>query len=93
MVLILTGSATSDIDDVVPAGLRAAGGAVIRFGMPVDPGNLLVTGPAGRAAGDRPAGLRARARAERGGLGAGAGGLRGRGDGRRHRPRWGLAGF
>lgn len=47
MVLILTGSATSDIDDVVPAGLRAAGGAVIRFGMPVDPGNLLVLGRQG----------------------------------------------
>lgn len=47
MVLILTGSATSDIDDVVPAGLRAAGGEVIRFGMPVDPGNLLVLGRQG----------------------------------------------
>jgi molybdenum cofactor cytidylyltransferase len=47
MVLILTGSATSDIADVVPAGLVAAGGAVIRFGMPVDPGNLLVLGRQG----------------------------------------------
>ncbi|MBF9058844.1 molybdopterin biosynthesis protein [Rhodobacterales bacterium HKCCSP123] len=47
MVLILTGSATSDIGDVVPAGLRAAGGEVIRFGMPVDPGNLLVLGRQG----------------------------------------------
>jgi molybdenum cofactor cytidylyltransferase len=47
MVLILTGSATSDIDDVVPAGLRAAGGEVTRFGMPVDPGNLLVLGRQG----------------------------------------------
>ncbi|PWK62861.1 molybdopterin-binding protein [Roseicyclus mahoneyensis] len=47
MVLILTGSATSDIADVVPAGLVAAGGAVIRFGMPVDPGNLLVLGRIG----------------------------------------------
>jgi len=44
MVLILTGSATSDIADVVPAGLVAAGGTVTRFGMPVDPGNLLVLG-------------------------------------------------
>ena len=40
IVLILTGSATSDIDDVAPAALRAAGGSVERFGMPVDPGNL-----------------------------------------------------
>lgn len=47
MILVLTGSATSDIGDVMPAGLAAAGGAVIRFGMPVDPGNLLVLGRLG----------------------------------------------
>jgi molybdenum cofactor cytidylyltransferase len=46
-VLILTASATSDPGDVMPAALRAAGGAVIRFGMPVDPGNLLVLGQLG----------------------------------------------
>ena len=44
MVLILTGSATSDMDDVGPAALRQAGGQVERFGMPVDPGNLLFLG-------------------------------------------------
>ncbi len=44
LILILTGSATSDIDDVAPGALRQAGGQVIRFGMPVDPGNLLFTG-------------------------------------------------
>ncbi len=44
MILILTGSATSDIADVAPAGLVSAGGTVTRFGMPVDPGNLLVLG-------------------------------------------------
>jgi molybdenum cofactor cytidylyltransferase len=44
LVLILTGSATSDIDDVAPSALRAAGGTVERFGMPVDPGNLLFLG-------------------------------------------------
>ena len=43
-VLILTASATSDPDDVAPAALRLAGGRVIRFGMPVDPGNLLMLG-------------------------------------------------
>lgn len=44
MVLILTGSATSDRADVGPAGLLAAGGRLKRFGMPVDPGNLLFLG-------------------------------------------------
>ena len=47
MILVLTGSATSDIADVMPMGLVAAGGEVIRFGMPVDPGNLLVLGRLG----------------------------------------------
>lgn len=47
MVLILTGSATSDIDDVGPSALRQAGGQVDRFGMPVDPGNLLFLGRLG----------------------------------------------
>lgn len=42
--LILTGSATSDRADVAPAGLMQAGGQVTRFGMPVDPGNLLFLG-------------------------------------------------
>lgn len=44
VVLILTGSATSDPEDVAPQALRQAGGAVTRFGMPVDPGNLLFLG-------------------------------------------------
>lgn len=47
MVLILTGSATSDRGDVGPAGLIAAGGMLTRFGMPVDPGNLLFLGERG----------------------------------------------
>lgn len=44
IVLILTGSATSDPFDTAPAALRMAGGRVERFGMPVDPGNLLFLG-------------------------------------------------
>ena len=47
MVLILTGSATSDGHDVGPEAVRAAGGEIIRYGMPVDPGNLIFTGRAG----------------------------------------------
>lgn len=44
LVLILGASATSDAADVCPAGLIAAGGRLTRFGMPVDPGNLLFLG-------------------------------------------------
>ncbi|WP_022704157.1 molybdopterin-binding protein [Pseudorhodobacter ferrugineus] len=48
LILILTGSATSDLRDTAPAALRQAGGAVVHFGMPVDPGNLLFIGRLGR---------------------------------------------
>lgn len=48
--LVLTASATSDRDDVGPMGLVRAGGTLTRFGMPVDPGNLLFLG----ALSDRP---------------------------------------
>ena len=44
MLLILTGSATSDLYDTGPEAVRLAGGLVARFGMPVDPGNLLFHG-------------------------------------------------
>ncbi|WP_113912780.1 molybdopterin-binding protein [Roseovarius dicentrarchi] len=47
VLLILTGSATSDIGDVAPEGLRLAGGQVDHYGMPVDPGNLLFLGRLG----------------------------------------------
>ncbi|WP_103333704.1 molybdopterin-binding protein [Pseudotabrizicola formosa] len=47
LVLILTGSATSDLFDTAPQALRRAGGQVARFGMPVDPGNLLFHGHLG----------------------------------------------
>lgn len=44
VLMILTGSATSDIRDTAPEAVRAAGGTVHHFGMPVDPGNLLFIG-------------------------------------------------
>lgn len=44
MALVFGASAVSDDDDVIPAAIRAAGGNVVRTGMPVDPGNLLVLG-------------------------------------------------
>ncbi len=47
MLLILTGTATSDLHDTAPQALRSAGGQVARFGMPVDPGNLLFLGALG----------------------------------------------
>ncbi|MEO9615144.1 MAG: molybdopterin-binding/glycosyltransferase family 2 protein [Nitratireductor sp.] len=47
IVIAFGASAVSDGDDVIPAAIRAAGGTVERFGMPVDPGNLLVKGRIG----------------------------------------------
>lgn len=44
LALILAGSATSDLHDTAPNAVRLAGGRVARFGMPVDPGNLLFHG-------------------------------------------------
>ncbi|TPN88278.1 4-diphosphocytidyl-2C-methyl-D-erythritol kinase [Mesorhizobium sp. CU2] len=44
VVVIFGASAMSDFADVVPAAIERAGGTVIRAGMPVDPGNLLVLG-------------------------------------------------
>ncbi|MEZ5935457.1 MAG: molybdopterin-binding/glycosyltransferase family 2 protein [Alphaproteobacteria bacterium] len=42
LVLIAGASAITDRRDVLPAGIEAAGGEVVHFGMPVDPGNLLL---------------------------------------------------
>ncbi len=44
LLLIFGASATTDRNDAVPAGLVAAGGTIEHFGMPVDPGNLLLLG-------------------------------------------------
>ncbi|MBF0375466.1 MAG: molybdopterin-binding/glycosyltransferase family 2 protein [Alphaproteobacteria bacterium] len=47
LLLIGGASATVDRRDVVPAGIERAGGVVEHFGMPVDPGNLLLLGKVG----------------------------------------------
>lgn len=47
LILLFGASAIVDRADVLPAGLVAAGGQIERFGMPVDPGNLILTGRLG----------------------------------------------
>jgi molybdenum cofactor cytidylyltransferase len=47
LFLIAGASAIVDGHDVIPSGIEQAGGKVIHFGMPVDPGNLLLTGEFG----------------------------------------------
>ena len=44
LILILGGASTSDRRDVVPAAIERAGGRVDLFGVPIDPGNLLISG-------------------------------------------------
>ncbi|HET7718144.1 MAG TPA: molybdopterin-binding/glycosyltransferase family 2 protein [Bauldia sp.] len=48
LLIVFGASATVDAGDVVPAGIVSAGGRLVHFGMPVDPGNLLVLGDLGR---------------------------------------------
>ena len=42
LVMIVGASAIVDRGDVIPGGVVEAGGEVLHFGMPVDPGNLLL---------------------------------------------------
>ncbi|MFY8092903.1 MAG: NTP transferase domain-containing protein [Niveispirillum sp.] len=44
ILLVIGASAITDRRDVIPAAIEAAGGKVLHFGMPVDPGNLLLLG-------------------------------------------------
>ena len=44
LVVVFGASAITDRRDVIPAALEAAGGQIVHFGMPVDPGNLLLLG-------------------------------------------------
>jgi len=47
LVLVAGASAILDRRDVIPAAVEAAGGTILQFGMPVDPGNLLLVGRVG----------------------------------------------
>ena len=51
LVVVYGASAITDRRDVIPSALCAAGGRIDHFGMPVDPGNLLLLG---RLADDKP---------------------------------------
>jgi molybdenum cofactor cytidylyltransferase len=42
LVIVFGASAIADTRDVIPAAIEAVGGRVDHFGMPVDPGNLLL---------------------------------------------------
>jgi molybdenum cofactor cytidylyltransferase len=44
LLFVFGASAITDRRDVSPAGIMAAGGTIGHFGMPVDPGNLLLLG-------------------------------------------------
>jgi molybdenum cofactor cytidylyltransferase len=49
LILVFGSSAITDRRDVIPAAVEQAGGTVGHFGMPVDPGNLLLVGKLGRS--------------------------------------------
>ncbi len=48
-IIVFSASAIVDRNDVIPAALVEAGGEVVHLGMPVDPGNLMMTGRLGTA--------------------------------------------
>jgi molybdenum cofactor cytidylyltransferase len=47
LAIVFGASAIADRRDVIPAALEEIGGRIEHFGMPVDPGNLLMIGAAG----------------------------------------------
>ena len=47
LVIVFGASAIADRRDVIPAAIEHSGGAIMHFGMPVDPGNLLLIGDIG----------------------------------------------
>jgi len=46
LVIVFGASAIADRRDVIPAAIEAVGGDIEHFGMPVDPGNLMLIGKA-----------------------------------------------
>lgn len=46
-ILVLGASATGDRRDVIPAAIERSGGTLARFGLPMDPGNLMLLGTLG----------------------------------------------
>jgi molybdenum cofactor cytidylyltransferase len=46
LVIVFGASAIADRRDVIPAAIEAVGGTIEHFGMPVDPGNLMLIGTA-----------------------------------------------
>lgn len=49
LILIAGATAITDRRDVLPAAIAEAGGEILQFGMPVDPGNLLLLARLGEA--------------------------------------------
>ena len=49
LVIVFGASAIADRRDVIPSAIIEAGGAIEHFGMPVDPGNLMLIGSIGNA--------------------------------------------
>jgi molybdenum cofactor cytidylyltransferase len=47
LVVVFGASAIADRRDVIPAAIETVGGTIEHFGMPVDPGNLMLIGRAG----------------------------------------------
>jgi molybdenum cofactor cytidylyltransferase len=47
LILVFGASAIADRRDVIPAAIEAVGGRIEHFGMPVDPGNLMLVGDLG----------------------------------------------
>ncbi len=84
LVIVFGASAIADRRDVIPPPIEAVGGTIEHFGMPVDPGNLMLIGTAQWPSGARRAGLRALAEGKRFRLGVDAPARRTSGDARRH---------